>query len=47
METFMFNGAIDWEEVIKTIVLFGLVIGIPLVCITKGFIDGYRGKNVK
>ena len=47
METFMWNGELDWEEIIKTVVLLVLVVGVPLGYFIKGFVNGYLGKNVK
>jgi hypothetical protein len=44
METFIFNGEIDWEEVIKTIVLFALI-GFPIYSFIHAFINGYRGES--
>lgn len=47
METFFWpDGSIYWGEVISTVVLFALI-GYPMYNFIKGFVSGYRGKNVK
>ena len=42
----MFNGVLDWEEIIKTAILM-VLIAIPISAFIKSFISGYHGKNIK